>query len=275
MTWRPTKYLLEGELDNTRPGKVRGWMKFAGMTDRVTFDWDGDFCRDIRGARVVLAGKYEGGTMEATEAMKGFAERQRGKVGKITAGLPPQEYTPFPYIEWYGDSNDRVVMYVEAEQIRVVREGGDGAKHPAERTKPSADSDARDDVRPTPPPKAEGSTIQNGPSMKLLTKEIRRRLPPLYGQEGKGGDAVVYVKFFTPDSGWTWYVTEFSGEDTFFGLACGFEKELGYFSLSELESVRGPMGLLVERDLYWEPKTLVEIAPELFVHRESERSKTS
>ena len=60
MTWRPTKYLLEGELDNTKPGKVTGWMKFAGMKNRVTFDLDGDFCRDIRGAIVVLAGKYEG-----------------------------------------------------------------------------------------------------------------------------------------------------------------------------------------------------------------------
>ena len=69
-------------------------------------------------------------------------------------------------------------------------------------------------------------------------------------------------------------MTEFDGEDTFFGLACGLEKELGYFSLSELESVRGPMGLEIEPDLYWEPKTLAEIAPELFVHRESERSKT-
>ncbi|MCO6438577.1 MAG: DUF2958 domain-containing protein [Phycisphaerae bacterium] len=108
--------------------------------------------------------------------------------------------------------------------------------------------------------------------MKLLTKALRRRLPPLYAQDGKGGHAVAYVKFFTPDSGWTWYGVEYDGEDTFFGLACGFEKELGYFSLSELESARGPMGLPIERDLYWEPKTLSEIAPELFADRESERS---
>ena len=29
----------------------------------------------------------------------------------------------------------------------------------------------------------------------------------------------------------------------------GFEKELGYFSLRELESARGPLGLPIERDL--------------------------
>ena len=52
----------------------------------------------------------------------------------------------------------------------------------------------------------------------------------------------------------------------FFGLVDGFEKELGYFSLAELEAVRGPLGLPIERDLYWKPKTLEEIAPELFAN---------
>ena len=100
--------------------------------------------------------------------------------------------------------------------------------------------------------------------MRLLTQEIRKKLPKLYEQEAKGGDAVVYVKFFTPWSSWTWYATEFDGEDTFFGLVDGHEKELGYFSLSELESLRGPLGLSIERDLYWQPKKLNEITPKLF-----------
>ena len=38
MAWRPTEYLIEGELDNTTPGKVTGWMSFAGMKEKVTFD---------------------------------------------------------------------------------------------------------------------------------------------------------------------------------------------------------------------------------------------
>ena len=95
--------------------------------------------------------------------------------------------------------------------------------------------------------------------MKLITEEIRKNLPKLYEQDGKGLDAIAYVKFFTPDSNWTWYVTEFDGKDTFFGLVDGFEKELGYFSLSELENVRGNLGLRVERDLYFQPKTLKEL----------------
>lgn len=100
--------------------------------------------------------------------------------------------------------------------------------------------------------------------MKLLTQEIRKKLPPLYSQEAKGGEAIVYLKMFTPDGQWTFFATEFDGKDTFFGLVDGHEKELGYFSLKELEEVRGPLGLPIERDLYWKPKTLEEIAPEMF-----------
>lgn len=68
-------------------------------------------------------------------------------------------------------------------------------------------------------------------------------------------DATIICKFFTPDSSWTWYVTEGSQEDDdfiFFGYVVGLEKEWGYFSLSELSEARGPMGLSIERDLYFE-----------------------
>ena len=91
--------------------------------------------------------------------------------------------------------------------------------------------------------------------MKLLTKKIREDLPKLYANEGNH-DAKVIVKFFTPDSNWTWYATEFDGVDTFFGLVDGFEQELGYFSLKELEDIRGPLGLPVERDRHFGPKPL-------------------
>ncbi len=92
--------------------------------------------------------------------------------------------------------------------------------------------------------------------MMLLTKELRRKLPKLYANEEKGLQALALVKFFTPDSFWTWYASEFDGEDLFFGLAVGFYPELGYFSFSELQKVRGALGLPVERDLWFEPTTL-------------------
>jgi hypothetical protein len=39
-----------------------------------------------------------------------------------------------------------------------------------------------------------------------------------------------------------------------FGLVVGHEREFGYFSLDELQNIRGPLGLQVERDLYFKPK---------------------
>jgi hypothetical protein len=93
----------------------------------------------------------------------------------------------------------------------------------------------------------------------LLDEESKEKLPPLYHGEERGLDALAQVKFFTPDSNWTWYASEFDGEDILFGLVSGFEVELGYFSLTELKETRGPMGLPIERDLHFEPKTLRDL----------------
>jgi len=101
--------------------------------------------------------------------------------------------------------------------------------------------------------------IQFIPNEPFLTEELRKKLPKLYECEDQGLEALAQVKFFTPDSNWTWYASEFDGKDIFFGLVSGFEVELGYFSLSELQSVRGPLGLPVERDLCFVPKTLQEL----------------
>jgi len=102
-------------------------------------------------------------------------------------------------------------------------------------------------------------TNQCADAHQLLPDEIREKLPKLYTCEEQGLLAVALLKLFTPDSDWTWYASEFDGEDVFFGLVDGFETELGYFSLSELQTARGPMGLPIERDLFYQPKTLKEL----------------
>lgn len=95
--------------------------------------------------------------------------------------------------------------------------------------------------------------------MELLPKEIADRLPPLYSQEEQGDNAIAQVKFFTPWTSWTWYVSEYDPvERLCFGVVVGHERELGYFSVDELEEIRGPGGLRIERDLYWTPKPLKE-----------------
>jgi hypothetical protein len=93
--------------------------------------------------------------------------------------------------------------------------------------------------------------------MKLITKTLSRKLPPLGSQDGKGMDATAFVKIFTPDSRWTWYITEMDPESgECFGKVCGLETELGYFTIGELEAIRGPLGLPVERDRFFDPTPL-------------------
>ena len=97
--------------------------------------------------------------------------------------------------------------------------------------------------------------------MKLLTKAIANIIPALGEQDGTGYDAIAYVKFFTPDGSWTWYATEYDPKEReFFGLVDGQYKEMGYFFLNELESIRGQLGLPIERDMYFKPTKLSELA---------------
>ena len=100
----------------------------------------------------------------------------------------------------------------------------------------------------------------------LVPPDVWPLLAPL-GSTEDTPDPPVTVKYFTPWTGWTWYATEASAEDTdgntvpfddpraadvrFFGLVDGLECELGYWLLSELLSVRGPVGLMIERDHHW------------------------
>lgn len=92
--------------------------------------------------------------------------------------------------------------------------------------------------------------------MKLLTKEILEQLPQL-GETDNNPDPTAIVKFFNPTGIGTWWACEFDPESgIFFGKAdLGFP-ELGSFSLQELESYKGPLGLGIERDLYFTPKPI-------------------
>ena len=97
--------------------------------------------------------------------------------------------------------------------------------------------------------------------MKLITKELETELKkhPLGSHDGEPYPKVL-VKFFAPWTNWTWYATEAhflpGGEVEFFGLVEGHETELGYFHLSELQSVSGPGGLKIERDMYFAERYL-------------------
>lgn len=99
----------------------------------------------------------------------------------------------------------------------------------------------------------------------LLTFELRthlRRNADLSAQREQDHRPV--VKFFTPDAQATWLFTELAADnDTLFGL-CDLghgEPEIGYASLAEIQALRGPMRLLVERDRHFRAdKSLSEYA---------------
>ena len=96
-----------------------------------------------------------------------------------------------------------------------------------------------------------------------LTAEIKRReIPALYTQENNA-DPIVYLEMHFSDLPWRWFVTECEIEHEardilFYGYVCGFEKEWGYFLLSELEETRRP--LLV--DYKFKPMPFSEVKKE-------------
>lgn len=101
--------------------------------------------------------------------------------------------------------------------------------------------------------------------MKLITAKLAADVPPLYSQEGVP-DPLVSAKFFCPWGAATWFIVEFSpvAPDGHPNLAFGWVTgmggdEAGYVDLAELEQIRGPGGLTIKRDLYWEPVPLSQV----------------
>jgi hypothetical protein len=87
-------------------------------------------------------------------------------------------------------------------------------------------------------------------TVSLLTPELADQLRA--NARLREPDAVPVVKLFNPAGAGTWLATELDEDgDTLFGLAdlgMGFP-ELGSFSLAELQALRLPFGLAIERDL--------------------------
>jgi len=95
---------------------------------------------------------------------------------------------------------------------------------------------------------------------KLIPQTLLSDVPDLYETE-ESLNPLCQIKLFTPDEKWIWYVIEIDKEnkDYCYGYTVGLESELGYFTLSEIEAVRGPLGLAVERDKYFEPTPFSQI----------------
>jgi len=131
--------------------------------------------------------------------------------------------------------------------------------------------------------------------MKLLTKELEDRFLEV-GSQDEVEDPIVVCNFFNPVGSATWFITEIASyrvemdgdylelevgewqevkgrnldarlvDVILFGFASLFgppHDELGYVSLRELESVRLPLNLGIERDIYWTERPLSQAKKEL------------
>ena len=100
--------------------------------------------------------------------------------------------------------------------------------------------------------------------MKLLTKEIKEKLlknHKLQQKDDENYNPKPVVKFFNPTGLGTWLIADMDEDGICFGLCDLGEPELGYVALKELEEIRLPFGLGIERDIHWEAdKTLQEYA---------------
>ena len=91
--------------------------------------------------------------------------------------------------------------------------------------------------------------------VKEIIRDLVPKIPKLYETDGQK-DKTAWIKLFTPWSSWTWYVYEFDGDDTCFGLVEGHEIKMGNFSLEEILSLKHFSGLQVEFDVWFEPRVL-------------------
>ena len=88
--------------------------------------------------------------------------------------------------------------------------------------------------------------------MKLITSELKKRFEEV-GEQYETVDPILIAKFFNPTGAGTWYASEYNSETNIcYGYVTGLAfDEWGTFSIDELESIRLPFGLSMERDIHF------------------------
>jgi hypothetical protein len=136
MAWRIDEAVIRGEVDNRTRGRVTGRLWLVGRAEPVVLDLAGDCRHDLAGRRL----EFTNPRPKAAD-LEGFASVQRGSAGELTASrkvrvpdIPMDqigEYyaarKPFPshwgnalYLEWFSDSNGRVVLETVEYELMIV-----------------------------------------------------------------------------------------------------------------------------------------------------------
>lgn len=98
--------------------------------------------------------------------------------------------------------------------------------------------------------------------MKLITKALEDRFDEI-GDQSQSDNPIIVAKFFNPCGNFTWYVTDYDKQTNIcFGYVTGHFDEWGTFSIEELENLKLPFGLRIERDIYFKEIRFKELIQE-------------
>jgi len=138
MAWRIAEQVLRGEIDSRTPGRVIGKIWLAGRDESVELELEGNPWRDLAGHLL----KFTNPNAKPAEGTQ-LAAYQQGMVGDMTASrkvkIPDcsmdelmEFYSakqPFPwhwgnslYLEWYSETNGRVVIEAADYQLELDAE---------------------------------------------------------------------------------------------------------------------------------------------------------
>lgn len=142
MAWRPSDWVLEGELDNTMPGWTIGWVRLQGREEPLRLKLAGNCHPDLAGWRFRIvridpipdwadAPDYEGiatdqsgtiGDVTADQMLQHYECSSEEFVRRIHAGdRPPTTLRKALYLEWFSNRNGRVV--IQDTRLAVERIG--------------------------------------------------------------------------------------------------------------------------------------------------------
>lgn len=146
MAWRIDHLVLAGELDNTQLGWTVGWLELSGISERLKLKLAGNCHPDLAGWRFLikriepeLENNFDGeeppnytsisidqsgntGDITADQLVKHFDIPMHELIQRLTDGeKPPFTWRKCLYLEWYGNTNGRVV--VQSTRLVVERQG--------------------------------------------------------------------------------------------------------------------------------------------------------
>lgn len=142
MAWRPTSFVIDGELDNTTRGWTIGWIRLEGRDEPLRLKLAGNCHPDLAGWKFRIVRSEPCPDRDATDDVANMATDQSGLIGDMTADQmlrhcdcssaeflrrtaagcqPPTTWSKALYLEWFSNLNGRVV--IQSTRLAAKRTG--------------------------------------------------------------------------------------------------------------------------------------------------------